>query len=98
MAIDRIKDWGIFSKKVLKHIEVYTIPQYQNPDGNDQVEHFTSHDCVQNIKRYINRFGSNARGPAESLRDLIKVAHYAQLAYDKVKKENSLSDTYEVEE
>lgn len=93
--IDRIKDWEIFSAKVLTHIKQYTLPQYQNPGGDDQVEHFSSHDCIQNIKRYINRFGTNRRGEAETLRDIIKVAHYAQFAYDKFRKENNLPDTYE---
>jgi hypothetical protein len=95
--IDRINDWKVFSAKVTTHIKEYTIPQYQNPDGDDQVEHFSAHDCIQNIKRYINRFGSNSRGAAETLRDIIKVCHYVQLAYDKFREENDLPDTYKEE-
>jgi len=94
MPVDRINDWKRFSRKVLAHVKGYTIPQYETKEGDDQVERFTSRDCVQNIKRYINRFDTNVRGESETLRDLLKVAHYSQFAYDKFKAEHNLEDVY----
>lgn len=92
--LDRLGDWDRFSYQVLRHIEEYTIPQYQSSDGDDQVQGFTAHDCIQNMKRYINRFGVGTRGPAEELRDILKIAHYASFAYEKRAKELGVKELY----
>jgi hypothetical protein len=76
------------------HIIDYTLEQYGNPEGDEQVDSFTVADCWQNIQRYYNRRNSNTRGNVEKLRDLIKVAHYAQLAYDKLKFQLNEGDIY----
>ena len=81
----------------MKHIVQYTIPQYQNEDNErDQVGAWTADDCMNAIKRYVNRYGKGLRGPTEELRDLIKIAHYAQFCYDKRKKELKCNDVYVV--
>ena len=86
--MDRLKDWDEFSKLMERHIERYTIPQYQSNDGEtDQVGAFTSEECILNIKRYVNRYGKNVRGNLEAMRDMFKIAHYAQFAYNKLKEE-----------
>ena len=82
----RGNDWISFQCKVWQHIEEYTIPQYGDKD-EDQASEFTFQDCIANIKRYTNRAGRNSRGREEELRDLIKIAHYAQLAYNKLEEE-----------
>ena len=80
--MDRIRDWQEFSKQMEKHIKEYTIPQYQNEDRKeDQVNIWTAKDCINAIKKYTSRFGKNVRGPKEALRDMLKIAHYAQLAW-----------------
>jgi hypothetical protein len=94
MPVDRVKEWTDFNNKVILHIKNYAIPQYKNEDGDDQIRGFSSADCVQNMKRYLNRYPINARGEMETLRDFIKLAHYAQLAYDIFRKERDLSDFY----
>jgi hypothetical protein len=99
MPLDRLGDWTTFSKKVLKHIITYTIPQYQNEDNErDQVGAWTADDCMIAIKRYVNRYGKNFRGNQEALRDLIKIAHYAQFTYDKLREELGEPDVYKVSE
>ena len=91
---DRLKQWMDFELQVHRHINTYTREQYANPDGQEQVETFTSSDCWKNMERYFNRRNANTRGNKEKLRDLIKVAHYAQLAYDKLKAELDERDVY----
>ena len=92
--INRLQDWEKFNLQMYQHIEKYTISQYGNPDGDDQVESWTSEDCMQAIKKYLSRFKRNSRGNTEQLRDMFKIAHYAQLAYDKLLKELPVDEIY----
>jgi hypothetical protein len=93
-VIDREGDWLMFEDQVRRHIKFYANPQYHNETGDDQVENWDALDCINAITRYTSRAGRNARGPREQLRDCLKIAHYAQLAYDKFKKELRLGDMY----
>ena len=93
--LDRLGDWRKFSVQIERHIREYTIPQYQDEDEqSDQVGAWTSAECVTSMRRYINRYGANRRGKTEALRDMLKLAHYAQLAYDKLKDELGEADIY----
>jgi hypothetical protein len=75
-----------FANTVQKHIDEYTVPQFGDaPD--DQVEQWSAEDCVKQIGKYAARFGKNQRGSTEQLRDMLKIAHYANLAYEKLSKE-----------
>jgi hypothetical protein len=78
----RAKDWEVFANRVTHHIDGYTVPQYGDAP-NDQVSEWTAEHCVNQLSKYASRFGSNARG-GQDLLDLLKIAHYAQLAYDKL--------------
>ena len=83
MPYIRCLEWRIFTKLVEQHIRLYTIPQYGDaPD--DQLEGWTPEQCVEAIKRYCNRFSSNARGEEETFRDLLKIAHYACVTFLKL--------------
>lgn len=83
---ERWLHWMNFSAFMEGHIEDYTVPQYGDyPD--DQLTSWTPEQCIENIKRYCNRFTSNARGEEERLRDLLKIAHYAQVAWTKLRGE-----------
>lgn len=73
-----------FANQVIEHIETYTVPQYGDYP-NDQVEEWTPELCIAQISKYSARFGKNSREGQELL-DLIKIAHYAQIAYSKMKK------------
>lgn len=93
---DRLGEWKEFSGQMARHIELYTIPQYQDDDaGRDQVGSWTATECINSIQRYVNRFGKNARGNREALRDMLKVAHYAQFAYDKLREELGEPNVYQ---
>ena len=92
--MNRRDDWEKFDQLVRTHIVNYAEEQYGNPGGDEQVDSFTIEDCWQNMQRYYNRRKSNTRGNKEKLRDLIKVAHYAQLTYNKLKKELNEGDVY----
>jgi hypothetical protein len=82
MISNREKDFFDFSSKVLDHIAFYTVLQYGDAP-NDQVENWTPEQCVKQIGKYVARFESNQRGEKEKLLDLIKIAHYAGIAYIK---------------
>jgi len=83
MISDRGKEWEAFSKEVLKHIEDYTVPQYGDK-GEDQVTEWNPEECILTIKKYAARFGSNMREGQNEM-DLKKIAHYACLAFFKLK-------------
>ena len=70
--------WQRFAERVSEHIEEYTVPQYGDyPDDN--VSEWSAQDCVKQIEKYARRFGSNMR-PGQERLDLLKIAHYAQIA------------------
>ena len=77
---NRRLEWDEFARIVGRHVEEYTVPQYGDaPD--DPLSSYSEDDIVLQIKRYVNRLGTNARGPAEARRDLLKLAHYAGVLY-----------------
>ena len=82
--LGRIGDWIRFSKQQVKHLEQYVIPQYQMRNGTG-IE--SAEACVRTIKKYANRFGKGQRDNKEALRDMLKIAHIGQVAYDRLKKE-----------
>ena len=47
----RTKQWLHFSDQVDRHIIKYTLPQYDNDDGNGQIDHFT----IDQIKSQLQR-------------------------------------------
>lgn len=83
---ERVKDWQDFSLQVEQHIESYTLKQY-GEKGNDLVSKKDSKYCIDQIERYCQRFGKNSREGQQEL-DLLKMAHYAQIAFEMLKKEN----------
>ena len=91
---DRLKQWLDFNEQMRLHIETYPLAQYGNPEGNEQVDSFSVEDCWKEMQRYYNRRHANVRGDQERLRDLLKIAHYAQFAYHKLKAELEMDDLY----
>jgi hypothetical protein len=79
----RGKEWIDFSRIVLEHIEKYTVPQYGDY-LDDQISNFDTCDMIVDMKWYLNRVESNSRGIQETLRDMLKVAHYACIQYYKL--------------
>lgn len=84
MTPKRTNAWNDFAAKVADHITNYTVPQYGDAP-NDNVESWSAADCIAQVQKYAARFGTNQRAGQEEL-DLMKIAHYAQLAHDKLKK------------
>jgi|GEM_PF-2822130 len=39
-AYNRLIQWAQFNDQVMEHILQYTLPQYGNPAGNEQVDEF----------------------------------------------------------
>jgi hypothetical protein len=87
---DRLKEWDEFQREVERHIRFYTLKQYWNPEGDEQVDEWNYKSCIDAIKRYVNRAGRGARSDEEQLRDCLKIAHYACFAYFKWMKEADL--------
>ena len=86
----RVTDWLAFADLVSDHIETYTIEQFGDTP-NDQVESWTPAACILAIRKYTERYGKGQRGELEQLRDLLKIAHYAQLAFDKECKDKGIN-------
>jgi len=85
---NREKEWLLFSDIVKDHIREYTVKQYGDaPD--DEVEQWTEDQCMDSIKRYVRRFGTNARGELEEWRDMVKIAHFVCMIF--MKKGKTLS-------
>ena len=80
---NRCLEWKHFSDIVMKHILDYTIPQYGD-SPEDEVESWTPEMCIKAIQKYTKRFETSARGPYEVVRDMLKIAHFACLAYFKL--------------
>lgn len=80
-------EWSEFAMEVIDHIDNYTVPQYGDKN-EDTANDYTAQQCIDHIKRYANRHGKNSRPGQEKL-DLLKIAHYAQLAHSKLQEEEN---------
>lgn len=78
---NKATNWKNFNDVVIDHIENYSVPQY-GPDIKTNVDVEDTVDCLKYIAKYKNRHGSSRRGRIEELRDLVKIAHFAQLGFD----------------
>ena len=76
--------WVIFSTVVGLHLREYAVPQYGDAP-TDQLFSWTPDQCIKQIGKYIARMDSNARGEQENLTDLLKIAHYASVAWLKLR-------------
>lgn len=88
MTYGRLEEWNEFSKIVSNHIAYYANSQYgdlnlEDPSKGDQLQSANIQDLQTNLKRYVNRMTSGARGHEETIRDLYKIAHYACIAWGK---------------
>ena len=79
---NRGREWLRFSDLVIDHIEEYTVPQYGD-HPYDQATGWSVDSILENIERYKNRWKDNARGKQDNLLALLKIAHYACMAYFK---------------
>lgn len=82
----RGKNWSAFAGKVEHHIDNYTVPQYGD-EGEDLASEYSADDCINQAKKYLARYGKNSRPGQEKL-DLIKAAHYIQMAHDLMEDSN----------
>lgn len=73
-----VTDWRHFAAEVERHILNYTVPQYGDVNEGP-VKDYTAEDCIRAVEKYCGRFGRSAR-IGEELRDLLKMAHYIQIA------------------
>jgi hypothetical protein len=76
--------WIDFSRAVEEHIRIYAVPQYGDTGSElNLVDEYTAQDCINAIKKYAIRHGKNCRHDHDYM-DLLKIAHYAQMAADKL--------------
>ncbi len=78
---DKGQKWLDFVTLTLAHIENYSVPQY-GPTLSENTDVTSTEDCLKYIAKYLRRHGSDRRGRIEELRDLVKIAHFAQFAFD----------------
>jgi hypothetical protein len=86
----RNNEWVDFSFLVKNHINNYTIPQYGDR-GEDIASDYDVKDCLRSINKYLARQGKNSRPDQDKL-DLIKIAHYAQMAYTLLGEQDAHND------
>jgi hypothetical protein len=82
----RGRNWAKFAADVRNHVDNYTVPQFGDAP-HDNIEKWTAADCVRQIGKYVARFGTNQRGKEDQLLDMLKIAHYASVAHEKMKAE-----------
>ncbi len=83
----RLEEWREFSVYVHEHIEKYANSQY-NDKGMDNVTNWSIDSIMAAIEKYIKRYKSNQR-PGQEQPDLMKIAHYACMAFWKYEEEDS---------
>ena len=88
----RAKDFEKFAAKVIDHIDNYTVPQYGDK-GEDQATEYNSADHVKQAKKYLGRYGANSR-PGQEILDMLKAAHYIQLAAFELAIELGMEDIF----
>lgn len=71
-----------FGGLLCQHVGEYTVSQYGDAP-NDYIGTKSARDCEKQIEKYVRRFQSNLRDFDESQTDLLKIAHYCCLAYNK---------------
>jgi len=76
-------EFELFAEIVLEHIENYTVAQYGDAP-NDPVETWTPAQCMDSVKRYADRIETGRRGSLETIRDMVKIAHFACLSFGKL--------------
>lgn len=83
---NRGNQWNEFSSEVHKHIENYTVPQYGDAP-NDLASQYSKGDFDMQLRKYITRQanGGGCRGIKNDMLDYLKIAHYASMAYMKMK-------------
>jgi NTP pyrophosphatase (non-canonical NTP hydrolase) len=74
----RAVDWIRFACEVANHIENYTVKQYGDRP-NDQASDWSIEHCIEELKKYANRYGKNQREGQDAL-GFLKIAHYCQIA------------------
>lgn len=84
MVSDKELNWIYFNNIVNQHIKNYAVNQY-GPTVAQSDDLHTAEDCINYIKKYVARREAARRGRLEVLRDLVKIAHFAQLAFDFMK-------------
>ena len=84
----RLEQWEEFSQEVGNHIEHYAIPQYGDAP-NDLMSSYSKGDLDLQLAKYVKRQrnGGGCRGIREDLRDYLKIAHIACIAYAQLKNE-----------
>ena len=91
------REWEMlqFGGLMCEHVGEYTVPQYGDL-GEDNVTNWSSRDCEVQIEKYVKRLRSNQRGFEDAQRDLLKIAHYAGIVYNKRLVEKASHDATEV--
>ena len=87
----RVQEWDDFAKQMHDYIETFTVKKYKSSvtQDIDLIELADAKLCVFNVLKYAMRM-HNGRGKAY---DAEKMAHYAQMAWTKIKAgDNSMID------
>lgn len=77
----KCQDWLSFAAEVSHHIEEYAVKQYGDK-GDDLCTEYSAEECLRQAKKYIERYGKNAREGQQGL-DFFKAAHFIQMGYEK---------------
>lgn len=78
----KTEQWNDFGDAVREHIEFYVIPQYGDI-GSDLATDYSTEDCIKQAQKYLARHNTRRR-EGEGRLDLVKAAHYMQMAWSKM--------------
>lgn len=76
--------WDVFGGIVAMHIDGYAIDKYGD-FPTDPLTEKTAEDCMQQIQKYMDRYNFPEHTEADRLFDLLKIAHYASVAFLKLR-------------
>jgi len=80
---ERVKQWREYADAVEDHLNDYTVPQYGDV-GSDEITDYSVETCVEQVKKYSKRYGTQSRSGQQEL-DFLKMGHYSQCAWEKYK-------------
>jgi hypothetical protein len=81
---DRYEKWKKFEPKVIRHLTEYCDKQYPTSDPDNDLNNWSIPDLKAHMKAYVNRIGTTQRGPEQAKEDMLKLAHFACIIWNKL--------------
>jgi hypothetical protein len=87
MTWNRSAKWIKFAENMPSHLLHYCDEQYPTTDPDNDLDNWTIEDVKAHMKTYVGRIGSTQRGSEQAKEDMIKLAHFASIIWNKLNEE-----------